>query len=344
MTKNTTNKRRRLSHELLGMIGICALVSIILCLLLINIATTIAESYCFDHDIPMTEFDWMEVDRWIFSASALISVCSFTVMFLSLFNDRITYIKKLTKGIDALSDGKEDLVLPLEGNNELTDLASAINSMSATRKQLRQKEQSLANEKEQLIRALSHDIRTPLTSILAYSDYLTNNDGIEEKEQKEYLQLIQKKSLQIKDLTSILLDGSKRNTEHFEDGKLLFEQIAAEFESELEDQFDLQTDFSSCPSFSGSFDVQELRRIFDNLSSNIAKYADANMPVSLSISLKGTDLVINQTNSALSKKTSSDGYQIGLNSIRRIAQLYGGKVDVELKDNFFSISITLSEF
>ena len=135
-----------------------------------GLANGIAETYCFDNNIVMTEFDWIELHRWIFGISAFLACCTFSILFLVMLGDQIAYIRKITVGIDALHFPDQSASIPLEGNNELTELAAAINDMSATQRQIREKERVLAQEKEQLIRTLSHDIRTPLTSILAYSD------------------------------------------------------------------------------------------------------------------------------------------------------------------------------
>ena len=122
------------------------------------------------------------------------------------------------------------------------------------------------------------------------------------------------------------------------------EQLAAEFEEELEERFDIRTDLSACPAFAGTFDVQELRRIFDNLSSNVQKYADPQKPVCLSICTDREGLCIRQNNSVSAQASEEDSYKLGLNSIRRIAQNYSGRVDVAQDGDHFSIAITLSDF
>ncbi|MBQ4641053.1 MAG: HAMP domain-containing histidine kinase [Oscillospiraceae bacterium] len=336
--------KRRFAYEILGLIGISALFAGILFLILSWTAATIAESYCFYNDVVMTEFDWLEVDRWIFSLSGILCAGCFSLLFLSLLSDRMAYIRTLTQGIDTLRLGQAGNILPLEGRNELTQLADAINYMSATQQQLREKEQTLAREKEQFLRALSHDIRTPLTSILAYSEFLAEGNSLSPAEQKQHLQTIRRKAEQIRDLTALLLDGNKRNPEHFDDAHLLMEQLAAELEEELEEAFTVHTDLSGCPSFSGAFDVQELHRIFDNLSSNVQKYADPQQPVDLSIWTTPAGLCIRQTNHISAEAGQKDSSKLGINSIRRIAQNYGGKVDVLQNTEQFSICITLSDF
>lgn len=334
----TEKKYRKLSHEILGLIGIAAGISLILFLVLRLTASGLIEEYIFNHDISMTEFDWIAMDHRVFIVSASLSCISFSVLFLFLLKDRIAYIRKITDGIDALHDPSARVSIPLERNNELTTLALAINEMSEVRQQLRQKEQALAEEKEQLVRSLSHDIRTPLTSILAYSELLAKQEVGEKKAQ---LNLIRSKAEQIRDLTAVLLDGTRRNLERFDDGRLLMEQIVSEFEEELEDQFNLDIDVEQCPDFSARMDVQELRRIFDNLASNVRKYADPERSVTLTVRFENNTLLIRQENTILPRTDQEESYGIGLNSIRRIAQMYDGSVTVEETGGQFCICIML---
>ena len=341
LTDRRSSKKRKLSHELLWLIGISAAVSLLLFLILSGIATAVAENYCFDHNIPMTEFDWMDVDRWIFTVSAVLACLSFGVLFLLLLRDRIDYIHIITDGIGQLRTGQAQPALPMIGNNELTELAEAINRMSEAQCRLREKEQALAREKEQLIRTLSHDIRTPLTAILSGSEYLSTREAVTAGEQREYLRMVQKKAGQIRDLTDILLDGGRRDLEMFEDARLLMEQLAAEFEETLENQFNIALDLSGCPDFSGAFDVRELRRIFDNLSSNVLKYADPAREVTLSVGVGADGLRIVQCNGIKMPKPQPESFRIGLNSIRRIVQLYDGQVCVAEDGDQFSVTISI---
>ena len=344
MTNGKIRKQRKLSYEILGLIGISAFFAAVLFLILSWTAAAIVEIYCFHNDVILSEFEWLEVDRWIFGTSGTLSAVAFSLLFLALFSDRMKYIRTITEVIHALRLGNIDISLPLEGRNELTQLADSINYMSATQRLLQQKERSLAHEKEQFVRTLSHDIRTPLTSIMAYSEYLSSENSIPPEEQKMFLQMIRKKAEQIRDLTALLLEGDKRNPEYFDNAHLLMTQLAAEFEEDLEERFDVHTDLSGCSSFSGTFDVQELRRVFDNLSSNVQKYADPEQPVKLSIALGEDGLCIWQKNSVFEDNGEKDSYKLGINSIRRIVQNYGGRVDVSQDAVSFSIAVILIDF
>ena len=336
-----SSKRRKLSSEILGLLAVTLILALLLLQFLGIVARAMIDSFLFMRDIVLTEEQYAQLDDWVFHLSLLVSVAFFIILFLFLLGERLSYIREVLAGIDALRSGQEDYVVPLEGSNELTQLAEAVNYLSRTQREVKEQERVLNEEKEQFIRALSHDIRTPLTSIMAYSELLTGANTVDPQEQTRYLELIQHKAGQIKDMTDILLDGSKRNPEYFEDARLLIEQLTAEFEEMLEDGFSIEASLD-CPAFPGTFDVQELRRIFDNLVSNVQKYADPDRPVKISISLEGVQLLIRQENAVRERIAPADGYQIGLRSIQRIAQNYAGQVDVQKDDAAFAITITLS--
>lgn len=342
MTDKTPRKGRRLSYEILGVLAITFVIALVLFGLLWMGAAAIVYNFIDVRGLILTEEQFFLVDGWLTNLSVLVSVGFFVVLFLFLLGERLSYIRDVIKGIDALQAGDMEHRVPVEGNNELTRMAEAVNYLSATQKQVKEKERALAEEKEQLIRTLSHDIRTPLTSIMAYSEFMLEDNSAQK--QQEYAALIQKKVLQIKELTDILLDGGRRNPEYFEDARLLMQQLADEFEESLEDEFRVLTDLSDCGSFAGCFDVQELLRIFDNLASNIRKYADKSQPVELSIKSSEKRLIIRQTNAKCSQNEPKESYQVGLNSLRRIAHNYAGSVEIQQTKSMFCITVTLSEF
>ena len=338
-----TPKRRKLSFEILGLVAICLVIALLLFWLILHLGSGIVEEYCFYHDIILDEYELYRLDTTMFGAGLAVSVAFFIILFFALFGERLAYIRKITDGVHALRRGERGARVALMGNNELTELALAVNYLSESEQKIKEKEKKLNEEREELIRTLSHDIRTPLTSMMSYTELLVAKNSWTVEEMREYLALVSKKSKQIKDLTAILLDGGRREVEKFEDARLLFAQLADELESELEDHFRLVTDLSCLPSFSGHFDVGELRRIFDNLISNIKKYGDPKEAVQLSISKADSGIVIRQSNGIRKDGVSPESYQMGLNSIRRIAQHYAGTVEVRESEEQFNIMITLTD-
>lgn len=335
-------KYQRLSHEITGLLAASFVISLFLFEFLSLTAEHIAAVYLDTAGTLLNEGQEMTLNLWITNVSLITSVLFFLMLFLFLLGQKLSYIKSLIHGVEAMRTSRMDFLIPLEGRNELTQLAETINYLSAAEKELKEKEKSLNEEKDNLIRTLSHDIRTPLTSILSYSQILAAEENFSPEKQREYLELIQRKAEQIRELTDILLDGGKRETEFFEDAKFLMEQLAAEFEELLEEEFLIEIDLTRCVSFSGNFDLRELHRIFDNLISNVQKYADTQQPVKLLIDSENPLLIIRQENKKRLITDHTESYRIGLSSIRRIAQSCGGRVEIDQDESRFSIMIFLS--
>ncbi len=337
-----TKKRRKLSTEILVTFAICFAISLALFLFLNYFIGGMIEEYYFNNDIYLDEFEAYRMDNMLINVSLIVSVSFFIILFFVLFGERLAYIRTINKGVDAMQSGDFEQKVVLKGNNELTQLAEAVNYLSETEQRVKEKERKLKEEKEELIRTLSHDIRTPLTSIMSYTELLMAKESLTPQEQNEYLTLVSTKAEQIKELTDILLDGGKRSVEYFDDARLLLEQLAAEFEEILEQNYQVSVALSPLPAFSGSFDVREMHRIFDNLISNIQKYADPSKDVTLSVSKSDDGLLIKQKNAVKKENSPVESFQMGIKSIRRIAQNYGGAVEIIEDKNNFEIIITLS--
>ncbi|MGN0136666.1 histidine kinase dimerization/phospho-acceptor domain-containing protein [Anaerotignum sp.] len=334
---------KKLSREIMGRLLITAATALFFFGFLYLTADSIAVTYYLEKGIVLTEGQLLTLQAWIRSISLLTAVLFFLALFLFLLGQKMAYLQEMIQGVEALRTHRLDFVIPVEGDDELTELAESINFLSETERRLRQRETELQEKKERLMRELSHDIRTPLTAILAYSDYMGQKERPEQEEIQEYIALMQRKARQIKALTDRLLDSGSRQLECIEDGRLLMEQLAGEWEETLEEMFSCSVETKDCPQFSGMFDIQELRRIFDNLASNVEKYADREQPVELRIDSMGHRLRILQKNGIEKQRTAAESNQIGLESIRQIAAFYGGAVSVSMAEEVFWIQITLSE-
>ena len=143
----------------------------------------------------------------------LSTVILFLVLFLFLLGQKLAYLREIIQGVDALRTHRLEDTIPLREANELTELGGAYQFSFGNERRLRQQEMALQAERERMIRDLSHDIRTPLTAILSYSDYMSRKDGYTDAELREYFSLVRKKAAQMKDMTDRLLEGSKRNVE-----------------------------------------------------------------------------------------------------------------------------------
>ena len=116
---------------------------------------------------------------------------------------------------------------------------------------------------------------------MSYSELLLDKENPEPEELRDAVRLMHEKSLQIKELTDQLMEGERQKEEPAEDLGLLFAQLAQEWEAVLEERFAVQTEVSGLAGASGMADIDSLQRVWDNLISNVEKYADPDRPVTL---------------------------------------------------------------
>lgn len=353
MTDSGKKGRDRLAAELTLYLGASAAVSLFLCVFLYSMSMTISGNYFQYREIELSGAGRAMLSMWIRNLCVLASTVVFVWLFLFLFAGKVSYLLAITKGIERLRLSRmEGEPIPVEGNDELTTLAEQINELAESQRRLRLKEEEIRSERERWVRSMSHDIRNPLASMMAYSEYLKDREERTREEVDGFLSMVQSRSEQIRNLTDRMLGKSGAGPEQIEDGRLLMEQMAMEWEASLEERFDCRTELKDCVPFQGNFDVCELQRIFDNLLSNVEKYADPAFPVTLSVRTEEGVLIILQENREKAgeggkgeletrggKREEENGY--GLENIRSIVRRWGGRAEVLAKEGRFSIRICL---
>ena len=182
------------------------------------------------------------------------------------------YIVQLSEEIQAMEGGDLDHPITVQGSDELTTLASSLDSMRLTLRQQHEDEAAAAAKVKNLITEMSHDLRTPLTTLLLYTEILRHHKYETEAQQDEYLAKIDGKARQIKQLSDNLFEYAlvTRDTVVQLDAPARFSQIFEEPLAEMVEM--LQQRGFACALELGSEDVlltvraQYIRRILDNLS------------------------------------------------------------------------------
>ena len=151
--------------------------------------------------------------------------------------------------------------------------------------------------KTELITNVSHDIKTPLTSIVSYVDLL-KKQNMPTKEAEEYLEVLDRQSARLKKLTADLVEASKASTGNIPvslertDVNVLLSQSAGEYQERLNKQ-NLELVLSPSEANPAIMaDGRLLWRVFDNLLSNIQKYAQPGTRVYLSCETDGDRVTI----------------------------------------------------
>ena len=116
----------------------------------------------------------------------IIPIIIFVAIFLFGINKRIRYLKYIIIKVGSITNETFIEELDFKGNDEITDLANSINIMSNRLKENYEKEKKIEKAKNELIVAVSHDLRTPLTSIIGYLELLKDDKFTYEDVQKDY--------------------------------------------------------------------------------------------------------------------------------------------------------------
>ncbi|AQS08851.1 sensor protein kinase WalK [Clostridium saccharobutylicum] len=278
-----------------------------------------------------------------------ISLLCFIILILFFINKKITYIGLLENEIKILEGGDLTYNITINSNDELSSLAQSIDDMrkSFIEKLESENEARLANS--ELITALSHDLRTPLTALVGYLDIIEYKKYKTDENFKQYIHNSREKAYQIKYLSDKLFEYfTVFNTcdafdlENF-NGNELLEQLIQE-QIFMLDNKGFFFSFSSCNTpFFLEVNLISIQRVFDNIFSNLSKYADKSKVIKVNYYVENDKLVVTVENQINNLK-SLDSTGIGLKTCKKIIEMHNGRFDIKKERNIFGITITLNTY
>ncbi|PDY10049.1 two-component sensor histidine kinase, partial [Bacillus cereus] len=151
-----------------------------------------------------------------------LAIFTFIIIFLILVRKKIVYLKLISDNVNDIANGKLGLTIEIEGKDELTQLAQNINYMSKELENTFEQERRLERTKNELITNVSHDLRTPLTSIIGYVDLLKRGQYDSKAQLQEYLETTYLKSQRLKYLIDELFEYTRLSDN---DAKLNFNEV-----------------------------------------------------------------------------------------------------------------------
>lgn len=217
--------------------------------------------------------------------------------------------------------------------------------------------------KADLITNVSHDLKNPLTSITSYVKLLQKPDNTPQQ-QREYLEILDKKSQQLKKLTENLIEYSKLSSGsepvHLEKRNLseLVLQVSGAYEEELERQgLALKRTMDSMEVFI-PMDGDKMMRILENLYQNVCKYSLEGSRVYVRLGVQGgyaefsimnisreplnipaDELLERFTRGDASRSTEGNG--LGLSIVKSLVELQGGSFEVDIRGDLFCASVKM---
>ena len=302
-------------------------------------------------------------------------ICLLIAVGLVVFNGIIgSYLFKqhaeqnmIIDGINRIRDGEVELVLDsenLHGNNR--ELADAVNNIGEGIRKAVKTSMKDEQMKTDLITNVSHDIKTPLTSIINYVDLLKRLK-IQEEPAKSYIEILDTKAQRLKQLTDDLVEASKISsgniTLNLEKLNLteLINQGIGEFLEKLEER-GLQVIFESgdLPAYIYA-DSRRMWRVLENLLNNISKYAMENTRVYFDLEKQNGRVIASVKNISKQQMNirpdelterfirgdsarSTEGSGLGLSIAKSLTQVQGGEFTIYLDGDLFKVTLDFAEY
>ncbi len=273
-----------------------------------------------------------------------VSVLLFFSTVLFFLNRKMKSVQALKKEILVMSSGDLSHPVPDFGGDEIGILARELNSMRTVLNDNIEKEQESRQANQDLITALSHDLRTPLTILNGYLEVikLKKNPALRE----EYLDRCLKKTKDIKELTDRMFEYALVS----EENELPeYSYTSAGF---IRQCLKENADFIRLAGFAAKLQFDEtsaalktdktmIKRILYNLFSNIFKYGDKKKTVFISFAMQKDTFTVTVRNAVKEEHSREDNNNIGLRSVRKMMRLLDGELHVSRTSSLFTVKLTL---
>ncbi len=281
--------------------------------------------------------------------NVFVSISLTLLLFSLLIRKKILYIHSINDGIKILEAGNLDYPISVKGEDELAQLATSLNSMRIALSQQMENEKKALRANSSLVTALSHDLRTPLTTQMGYLEILKEHHYNTPEEMDKYIATALDTCNRIKEMSDRLFEYFLAFDPHPErpanaleeyDALELFMQLFAEHSIPLENQgfiFDFDLPDSS---FSIHINMDDMLRIFNNIFSNIDKYADETAPVKICIKKEPDSCLVSISNKIRLKPRKNESAKIGLISVNSLMKRQGGSSITRTSEKDFTIELT----
>lgn len=290
-----------------------------------------------------------------------------SVFFLILTQKSTRYLEEITKALQRISNGSLDTKIPVRTTDELGELAQVINSMTLKLTSLLEEERNWERSKNELITNVSHDLRTPLTSILGYVELISKQKYSDDIKLHQYSNIIQEKCIHLKKLIDDLFEYSKLSSKEVSVNRSevnlqeLLEQVVIGFMPVLNANGMEYRILSHKVKVMLLADPILLARLFDNLISNAINYGKEEKYIDIELLEESNEVVVKITNYGenipendlphiferlyrveKSRSRQDGGTGLGLAIAKSIVEIHKGKVNAFSKNGKTVFEVRLS--
>ena len=297
----------------------------------------------------------------------LIILFGIQLWFLIYFVNKLGYLNEIMKGVHRIKEGEINYKIEEKNDIYFSSLANDINNISQGLENSIEQRIKSERMKSELITNVSHDLKTPLTSIINYVELIKKEENIQPEYLKDYVQVLDKKSKRLKILIEDLFEASKASTGNIElelvrlDLKQLLQQSIGELEDKLEEaNLSLRVNLTEEDTYVLA-DGRRLYRVFENLLCNISKYSLKNTRVYIDVTKEDGKIITTMKNISsyelnfdpdeimerfkrADESRNTEGSGLGLAIARDLVSLQGGKMSIEIDGDLFKAKVVMNEY
>ena len=297
--------------------------------------------------ITILDYSELEIKTFIIIlAIALTAVVIFAAV-LVFVKILINRIHKLSSDVEKIAT--VNMLEPLQTNSvdEIGQLTSNIEELRTSIIRQYEKEKEAQNINRELITNMSHDLRTPLTAVIGYNEVIAN-EKTDNELIKQCAALSLDKAYQLKEMSDklfkyfLVYDKNKDFDVDIQktSADILLRQIIGEQTTSLRQQgFNIVPD-DRLEHVEVETDTLMVKRVFDNVFSNITKYADKNKPINIAIYQRQDEIFVEIVD-YVTENINAPSSGVGLRSCARIMEILGGRFSTQRDDDKFITTIVL---
>jgi signal transduction histidine kinase len=295
-----------------------------------------------------------------------VGIFVFALIFTAITRQKSKYIKYITDEVQKIAENGENILIEEKGSDELAVLSRSINQMNEDLQENKRKQLAAEKQKNELISNVSHDLRSPLTSIMGYVQLLKEYSDSNDEKFAEYIEVTDRRLGGLNKLINELFELTKMDSPNFtlnkEQGDVtaFVKQFGYEMNAILQQsELNLISSIDNTK-FIANVDFERLARVMENLFANVKKYAEKHTDVMLESKVGKDSITISLSNSIREgaevntedmfdrfyrddqARSDTDSAGLGLAIAKRIIELHGGSISARADSGIITINIMLT--
>ncbi|GGH49216.1 sensor histidine kinase YrkQ [Paenibacillus silvae] len=265
-----------------------------------------------------------------FTAELIGATLIFLTVVLLGIRRRVRYLRQINQEIHMLEGGELDYRMTVKGHDEIALIAESIEELRKAFLDKLLAIEKLQAESRSLVTEMSHDMRTPLTSLIMYLEFAKQEDVPIVTDQGRYIASAYGKALQLKTLSDNLFDYFLLDKEHAADlesvavKEVIYDLISDQMSILHQEQFRVSIT-GELPDTFIDVNMEELGRVFDNIMSNLLKYADRQETVNITFGSDREKFEIHISNTIKATDSTTESTRLGERSIARMMSRMQGQ-------------------